>query len=138
MPLEIFDRYYTRDLVSKMPECYFIFGDNVERRGKKGQAVIRGLPNALGIATKWRPSLDPDAYFCDYQLSRTKPILEADLNAVERVLKEGRVVYLPSAMIGTGLSKLVTNAPKTFAYVDDIFKRLYSRYRDEGLEAFFV
>ena len=45
---------------------YYVFGDNMERRGLGGQAgVMRGEPNAIGVPTKWSPSNRPDAYFTD-------------------------------------------------------------------------
>jgi hypothetical protein len=33
------------------PHTLFIFNDNIQRTGRGGNAVIRGLPNAIGIAT---------------------------------------------------------------------------------------
>jgi hypothetical protein len=138
MPLETFPKFYTRGLVRRHPECFFVFGDNVERRGTKGQAVIRGLPNAIGIATKWGPYRDTDAYFYDDQWERIQTILERDLNAVEHLLQSGRTVYLPTQMIGSGLAELPSRAPKVFEYLDNNLKRMYNAYRDKGLEAFFV
>jgi hypothetical protein len=113
-----------------------VFGDNLERRGKKGQAVIRGLPNAVGVATKWRPSKDEDAYFYDSQYHDVIPRVERDLNVVERLLQNDRLVYLPIQMIGSGLAELPSRAPRIFSYVDSFLKRLYIEYKDEGLEAF--
>jgi hypothetical protein len=138
MPLEIFPKYYTRGLVRRSPECFFVFGDNIERRGTKGQAVIRGLSNAVGVATKWAPHKRGCAYFRDDQWNSIKPHLERDLNAVERLLQAQRTVYLPTQMIGSGLAELPDRAPKIFAYVDSFLKQLYVEYKDKGLDEFII
>jgi hypothetical protein len=103
--------------------------------------VIRGLPNAIGVATKWKPSTDDDAYFTDEQWERNpyiKTVIDTDLNAVEHLLQKERTVYLPVQMIGTGLAELNLRAPKLFEYLDNNFKRMYSQYKQEGLEAYFA
>ena len=42
-----------------------LFGDNLLRRGKGGQAVIRDAPNAFGIPTKRSPGRREQDYFSD-------------------------------------------------------------------------
>lgn len=141
MPLKIFEKFYTRGLVRRTPHLFYIFGDNTLRYGKKGQAVIRGLPNAIGIATKWKPSKDEDAYFTDDQFENNpyvKTVIDTDLNAVEALLRKGRTIYLPQQMIGSGLAELDSRAPKTFAYVANKLKSLYIEYKDEGLDEFLI
>ena len=46
------------------PDVLYLFGDNVLRVGFGGQAKeIRGEPNAVGVRTKHRPNMHPDAFF---------------------------------------------------------------------------
>lgn len=51
-------RYWTREYVASQQDKVFLFGDNTYDRTKSHyvpsmtQAVIRGLPNAIGIDTK--------------------------------------------------------------------------------------
>ena len=54
---EITEEFYTPGLLRSMPEKIFVFGDNLLQRGTKGQAAIRGEPNAVGVPTKRAPSM---------------------------------------------------------------------------------
>ena len=48
------------------PNTLFVFGDNDQRRGKAGQAVIRDEPNAIGFRTKKAPRTSAkSAYYTD-------------------------------------------------------------------------
>ena len=62
--VEIYKGYWTREQVAHQQDKVFLFGDNTYDRTKTHyipsmtQAVIRGLPNAIGIDTKknrWKP-----------------------------------------------------------------------------------
>ena len=56
--VETYNGYWTRDLVNKDKDRVYLFGDNTDDRvnthyvPSSTQAVIRGLPNAIGIDTK--------------------------------------------------------------------------------------
>lgn len=56
--VETYGGYWTRDLVNKDKDRVYLFGDNTDDRvnthyvPSTTQAVIRGLPNAIGIDTK--------------------------------------------------------------------------------------
>src|SRR3990172_5335953 len=56
---------YTSSLLVTYSDEIFVFGDNMKRYGKGGQAIIRDEPNAFGIATKRYPSKYNWAYFSD-------------------------------------------------------------------------
>lgn len=46
-------KFIFREDLQANPDVYYLFGDNVERRGLGGQAKeMRGEPNAIGVATK--------------------------------------------------------------------------------------
>lgn len=100
----------TRSRLKQEPEARFVFGDNVLREGFGGQAkAMRGEPNAIGVATKHKPTLDDDAFFRDVR--GDAEILKADLKKVEEALEQGRQVYAPQDGIGTGLAQLPQRAP---------------------------
>ncbi|SDK47143.1 hypothetical protein [Bradyrhizobium ottawaense] len=63
MPV-VFQNWITRnDLLDNRDKMY-VFGDNVQRTGFAGQAKeMRGEPNAIGVVTKWAPSMQPTAFF---------------------------------------------------------------------------
>ena len=99
---------------------YYVFGDNMERRGLGGQAgVMRGEPNAIGVPTKWSPSNRPDAYFTDEDWGEgdVERAVYGAFDTVETMLKEGYDVVIPSAGIGTGLADLPAKAPRIYDYI---------------------
>ena len=65
MPL-IFQHTITKNDLLANPRALYIYGDNVARTGRAGQAgVMRGAANALGVATKWAPGYYDEHYFTD-------------------------------------------------------------------------
>lgn len=98
------------------PERRYLFGDNEQRRGRGGQAsVMRGQPNAIGVATKRSPSNTSDAYWIDDEFNRVVPIIDADLAPAFEHIRAGGTVVCPSAGLGTGLAELQTRASRVFA-----------------------
>lgn len=109
----VFKEWITRDFVRANPEARFVFGDNVARRGMGGQAAaMRGEPNAIGVATKWKPDMEEGSFFDDELPSISA--MCGDLLNVIAAWKEGRTIYVPADGLGTGLSKLPTKAPRTY------------------------
>lgn len=105
-----------REMLQANPEWLFVFGDNVLRTGFGGQAAaMRGEPNAIGIPTKWKPTMDEDAFFTDDSacFAAVIPDLRRALDAV----LDGRTVVFPEAGIGTGLAQLPVRAPMLHAFI---------------------
>lgn len=100
------------DLCREWPDALHVFGDNLPGRGRKGQAVIRGERNAVGIPTKRAPSEEPTAYLTDADYAaiaeRVSPIL---VHLREHIERGGRVFW-PEDGIGTGLAELPARAPR--------------------------
>lgn len=113
-------KIFTVENVKNNPDKLFIFGDNLQQKGKGGQAVIRDEPNAFGVPTKKLPSMGNNAFFTDTEYENN---VEAIDKAFEDIIKEiskrkeNIVVVLPEDGIGTGLAKLEEKAPKTFEYL---------------------
>ncbi len=58
--------HITRQMVRAEPEAYWVFGDNLARKGLGGKArEMRGEPNTIGIVTKRAPTMNPEAFFSD-------------------------------------------------------------------------
>lgn len=124
MPL-FYQKVITRQLVRANPGVLFVFGDNVRRRGLKGQAAeMRGEFNAVGVATKWAPDNQQPSFFKDKDEDRIIPIMEKDLEPVVQALSLNRIVIWPADGIGTGLSKLPESAPKIWEKLEDARKQL--------------
>lgn len=119
MPVER-QKWITREDLRANPDKYFVFGDNVQRAGFAGQAKeMRGEPNAIGVVTKWAPSMDPKAFFDDTAACRM--LVERDLLVVQQALDRGRTVIVPADGIGTGLSRLPRHAPKLHTFIVNWF-----------------
>lgn len=59
----------TKQFLAENPECIFVFGDNLLRKGKKGGAYLRDCPNTYGFITKKYPSWEKSAcyYYWEYR-----------------------------------------------------------------------
>jgi hypothetical protein len=106
-------KHITRKMLRENPDSLFVFGDNFERKGFGGQAQqMRGEPNAVGIATKHKPTNEPDAFFSDDDEYRPLVEFAEKFNYLRDKLNEGVDIYIPANGIGTGLSGLKKHAPK--------------------------
>jgi len=106
---------YDVKMLRANPEKIYLFGDNLEGKGKGGQAIIRGEPNAHGIPTKKKPSMGADAFFTDTEL-------EANKKAIDRAIKnipEGKTIVFPEDGLGSGRAQLNSRAPLTHAYLNE-------------------
>jgi hypothetical protein len=114
MPVR-FERLITPAMCRAEPETLWVFGDNLRRAGMGGQAVIRGLPNAVGIPTKRAPSWRDWAFFTDADLARYNDAsTDAWVRLMEHVAVGGEVV-LPFDDLGTGRAELKRRAPRVWA-----------------------
>lgn len=125
--VEVVDRYSNADLINN-PDKIYVFGDNIQRQGKGGQAIIRDNENAFGIVTKEEPNRKPSAYMMDdfYDNNSLGPSNQERIDAdIARIKKDGRTVVFPKDGLGTGLAKLKEKAPKTYEYLK---KRLLEEF----------
>ncbi len=128
MPVR-FQKWITRQDLRNNPEVYYVFGDNVMRIGMGGQAKeMRGEPNAIGVVTKWNPSMDEDAFFYDHDHMNQSPHIphiSADLRIIMEKYRLGNTIVFPSDGLGTGLSMLPTKAPHCYWALYSIVQMLY-------------
>lgn len=115
--IKIFDGFWTRDDVTNNPRSLFVFGDNNIGRGNGGQAIIRGLPNTIGIPTKKYPSNQPQSFYTDLEFNDNKKRISNAINEIIRISKNYDYVILPRDGFGTGLAQLAKTAPKTNTYL---------------------
>lgn len=113
MPVE-YRKFILREHLRKEPEKLFVFGDNLERKGFGGQAKeMRGEPNAVGIPTKRKPTMNPDAFFNDSPEDYREWSNHSfkDLNKLWSHSLHGGTIVWPEAGIGTGRAKLKETSP---------------------------
>lgn len=113
--IEVVENYNDEDVKNNSNSIY-VFGDNLDRKGTAGQAVIRNNNNAFGIVTKLHPSNDDNAFMSDTSFENNKQIIDNDINKL-KTFKQ-RIIF-PKNGIGTGLAKLKEKAPKTYAYLKE-------------------
>jgi hypothetical protein len=128
----IFDKFWTIDDVNNNTNYLFIFGDNDIQKGKRGQAIIRDLPNTIGIPTKKLPTLHHDAFYTDNEYKNNiKKIDLAIYKIIKKFLKNKNkytTLVIPKDGFGTGLAQLKTKAPKTFLYIENKINALIALF----------
>ena len=117
MNTEITAEFYTKDLLRQHSDKIFVFGDNMKRYGKGGQAIIRDEPNAFGIATKRYPSRDDWAYFSDKE--DEKEVVLQDLRNLYKLAQHKTIVF-PAAGVGTGLAEMEKRSPMIWKTLCDV------------------
>lgn len=116
MPI-VYRAWIERQMLRDEPEKLFVFGDNLARIGKGGQAKeMRGEPNAVGLPTKVSPSI----YLSDADLAKVARAIADDLARLTAHLNRGGTVVWPANGIGTGLAELEKRAPKIAGFYADV------------------
>lgn len=122
MPL-IYQQYIFRSDLQANRNLTYVFGDNLQRWGNKGQAQhMRGEPNAIGVVTKWKPSLEADSFFSDQDFDKAIQAMKPDLTIIYEKLSKKEIVVWPLDGIGTGLSMLPIKAPKIWEELETVRK----------------
>lgn len=116
-------RWWTPVHARLIPNVMMVFGDNLDRVGKGGQAIIRDEPNAVGIATK-----RSCAEYFDGRLEDVQAMI-GDMMRVEGILRTRQAVLFPinadgTTSLGCGLSQLPERCPAMYQLLDDWFQRL--------------
>jgi hypothetical protein len=133
MPVARFMGWYTPELLQLNPDTIFVFGDNTKRVGRGGQAIIRGAPNALGIVTKRIGDMARGSFFEENSESDRKAV-EADLAALELLLKDGKKVVIPvsrqtmTISLGLERAQLPHRAPTLYKLICDTIDRFEVEY----------
>lgn len=123
MPL-ILQPFFTHHDCRAKPQTLFAFGDNLQRTGKGGQAIIRDEPNAIGLVSKLEPTMKPTAFLKDKHYSLVDDSNRAAKLLLVTWLQLGRDVIYPANGIGTGLADLETHAPRILAYYKNLYNTL--------------
>lgn len=116
MKVEVTSERYTPELLRANPNKVYVFGDNLQRWGHGGQAIIRDEYNSFGIPTKNKPSNDDNAFFEDEEyLEESEALFQID-RSIDALFDMGKryTIVFPSGGLGTGLSAMPTKCPKLF------------------------
>lgn len=118
--------WYEREKVAADAYSVYLFGENYQQNGTDyvpmaTQAVIRGLPNAIGIPTKNDPRTGDFSYLTDKQFSQFK---KSTMGAITKAMKSGKVIVVPADGIGTGAAQLSRRAPRCAAFLSGVLNTL--------------
>lgn len=118
--IRIWDGYWSPKDCQENSNWLFIIGDNLQRAGCGGQAVIRGQENVDGIVTKRRPKTGYSAYLRDSDYSVVSEIIEDDIERICSKVKQGRYngVILSEGGYGNGLAYLYKTSPKLWNFLN--------------------
>ncbi|MGK0464758.1 MAG: hypothetical protein ACJAX4_000019 [Clostridium sp.] len=126
--VEVVKRYSTKDLINN-PEKIYVFGDNTDRKGTGGQAQIRPLENAFGIATKVHPTNNANAFMSDDNLEENKKVITSD---IKKLISSNKELVFPEDGFGTGLADLKNKAPKTYEFLSKILMDSFGFNNENG------
>ena len=90
------EAWYSIEQCKANPRSIYVFGDNLLRVGEAGQASIRSCNNAIGIATKKKPSMLDSSFFSDKEYDKLEPFLKAMVSRIMSFLIF--VVKVPGAV----------------------------------------
>lgn len=133
MPIARFMGWYSPELCELNPDTIFVFGDNAKRVGRGGQAIIRGAPNAYGIATKRIGDMARGSFF-EKGNADDRKIVETDLAGLENLLKEGKKVVIPvsrqtmTISLGLERAQLPQRAPDLYDLICDTVAKFEAEY----------
>jgi hypothetical protein len=114
----IFQKYISNEDLRRNPQILYVFGDNVQRKGRGGQAAaMRGEPNAVGVATKYAPTMQGTFIEEPNAIVNQNRIIDQDMKPLFDQVRRGGIVVWPSDGIGTGLAALPLKAPSTWEHL---------------------
>ena len=125
--VEIYKGFWTREEVAKQTDKVFLFGDNTNDRTitkyvpSSTQAVIRGLPNAIGIDTKKDRGTSVNSYLTDNDFDWFKNHVDTQIQLAK---DSGKIIVIPADGIGTGKAQLKERAPKLFEFLQQELDKL--------------
>lgn len=106
---------YSKQVLKDTPDNLYVFGDNTERIGMGGQAVIRYEINSIGLATK----MSCGEFFDDDDLQANKQFINDDIFRIKEAMlnDQYKTLVFPEMGLGTGLSAMQRECPRTFLYL---------------------
>jgi len=121
---------FSRESVEQDKDFVYLFGDNLcdMENGyvpKFTQAVIRGLPNAIGICTKRDRYTREGSYLNDGDYGWFTVHVDTQIRAA---VDSGKGLALPKMGIGTGKAMLKEKSPMCYDYLRSKLTALVNKY----------
>ena len=91
----------TWQFLDNHPETYFVYGDNLQRRGKGGAVALRDHPRAIGFITKKFPD-NLDGSF--YRPEEYVPVFFEELEKLRKKVESEPLNFFYISPVGSGLA----------------------------------
>ena len=91
----------TKGFLDSNPNAYFVFGDNLERMGYGGAAILRDHPHAIGFITKKFPD-NKDSSF--YRPEEYSAIFFEELKKLKNIIQQRPTKTFYISQLGGGLA----------------------------------
>jgi hypothetical protein len=128
----LYKGWYSVALCHSCVNLTFVFGDNLLRFGKGGQAIIRDCPNAFGVPTKRKPAMTPGSFFTEGDESDLDAVL-GRLQLIWNRLKDGDIIVIPvnesgEPSLGLERARLREKAPTIYAAIETHVREMCNAY----------
>ena len=118
-------RIKRQDLRRTKDTHIYLFGDNMLEEGYGGQAKeMRGEPNAIGIPTKWKPTMEQYAFFSNEDYFIVSQTIHLRFLRAYKLMIKGKIIVIPADGIGTGRAKLKEKAPAILILINRYIEML--------------
>lgn len=107
----------TEEWLRENPNHIFVFGDNLDRKGKGGGAKLRDVPNTYGFITKKHPNNNDKSF---YDRTEYVHVLQSELKKLLYHMEDNLDKTYMISQLGNGLA----NKYDIFPLIDVAFKHL--------------
>ena len=91
----------TREFLDSDPTAYFVFGDNIERQGTGGAAMLRDHPHAIGFITKKFPDNKDESF---YKPEEYSSVFFEELKKLKTIIEKRPEKTFYVSQLGGGLA----------------------------------
>ena len=93
--------FITKEYLLSHPNCIFVFGDNLVRKGKGGAALLRDCPNTYGFITKKFPNNDDNSF---YRPDEYRDVFNREIRKLTVCIVNGPSKEFLISQLGSGLA----------------------------------
>lgn len=93
--------FITEDFLNENPNAFFVFGDNLQRYGKGGAAVLRDHERSYGFITKKFPDENDSSF---YKPEEYASIFFEELDKLNLKIKNNQDKIFYISQLGSGLA----------------------------------
>ena len=136
-----YEGIWTRKEVAVDSNNFYLFGENEEDHlgtyvPSTTQAVIRNLPNSIGVLTKHDRKLSANSFLSDNEAGIYAIYIDDLRLTLEICLSRGHNIFVPmkdgQILLGTGKAKMLEKAPKCYRLLCEMIEKLFDKYGDKN------